>query len=55
MTSQGILLMGRQHNEKIYGTSVKYVCRNSRHFDRYQGEKWTVSYHSVSGAFFMGF
>ena len=55
MTSQGTLLMGKQCNEKIYGTSVKYVCGNSRRFDRYQGEEWTVSYQSVSWAFFMGF
>lgn len=38
MTSQGTLLIGKKHNERIYGMSVKYVCRNSRHFDRYQGE-----------------
>lgn len=48
MTSQGTPLIGKKHIGKIYGTSVKYVCRNSRHFDRYQGEKWTVSNQSVS-------
>lgn len=48
MASRGTSLMGKKRIGKIYGTSVKYVCGNSRHFDRYQGEKWTVSHQSVS-------
>lgn len=41
MTSQGTLLIGKRHHGKIYGTSVKYVCRNLRHSDHYQGKKKT--------------
>lgn len=35
----GDLTYRKPRRWRIYEVSVKYVCRNSGHFDRYQGEK----------------
>lgn len=35
----GDLTYRKPRRWRIYEASVKYVCRNSGHFDRYQGEK----------------